>query len=62
MTELEKEQLKEEIKSLFPDGKEFVYNDLRMYSMYTIAKDSDITIGFDIEDDIVNYMLVKGNT
>jgi len=59
MTEYEKEYIQNDLKNLFPDGTELKYNDTRTYNMYTITKESNLTIAFDIQNNIAEYMLIK---
>lgn len=66
MTEAEKKYIEEDLKILFPDDT-LIYNDLRHYSNFTIAKQdgsnatTNFTIAFnkDIDKHTVEYMLIK---
>ena len=60
MTETERKYIEQDLMSLFPTDK-LIYNDLRHYSNFTIAKHTNFTIAFDkdIYYSIVEYKLIQ---
>ena len=59
MTEAEKKYIEKDLLTLFPCN-EFIYNDTRFYSMFTVTPKTNFTIGFDNKDSsTVEYMLIK---